>query len=105
MTSFYLLGPSAAAPDISASITLSGKSGPLEIHVDLSRFIDVAAERKRLEKERENIAKQIGSIDNKLANKNFVDRAPAEVVHQQRDKLAELQGQLALVEAALRKLP
>jgi valyl-tRNA synthetase len=97
-------GPSAAAPEISASVTLSGKSGPLEVHVDLSRFIDVAAERQRLEKERENITRQIASIDNKLANKNFVDKAPAEVVDRERTKLAELRGQLESVEAALHKL-
>jgi valyl-tRNA synthetase len=97
-------GANATAPDISASVTLSGKTGPLEVHVDLSRFIDVAAERKRLEKERENITKQIGSIDNKLANKNFVDKAPAEVVDRERTKLAELRGQLSSVETALQKL-
>ena len=60
--------------------------------------------RNRLEKERENILKQIASIESKLSNKSFVDRAPAEVVQQQRDKLAELRGQLASVEAALKKL-
>jgi valyl-tRNA synthetase len=98
-------GPAAEPPPIAASRSLSGKSGPLQVCVDLSRFIDVAAERKRLEKERDNIAKQIGSIDNKLANKTFVERAPAEVVDQQRSKLADLHGQLESMEAALRRLP
>ena len=59
-------------------------TGPIEVHVDVSRFIDVAAERKRLEKDRDNLAKQIKSIEAKLANKAFVDKAPAEVVQQQR---------------------
>jgi valyl-tRNA synthetase len=98
-------GPAATALDTSASVTLSGKTGPLEIHVDLSRFIDVAAERRRLEKERENITKQIASINNKLANKNFVDKAPAEVVQQQREKLSDLNSQQSSIEAALHKLP
>jgi valyl-tRNA synthetase len=97
-------GPKADMPDIVASVTLSGRHGPMEVHVDLSRFIDVDAERKRLEKELENLNKQIGSIDSKLGNKNFVDKAPAEVVQQQRDKLAELRVQVASVEAALAKL-
>ena len=94
--------PSRPASPI--SFTLTGQHGPIEVHVDVSRFIDVAAERKRLEKERDNLTKQIASIDAKLANKGFVDKAPAEVVQQQRDKLAELRGQLASVEAALKKL-
>ena len=76
----------------------------MEVHVDLSRFIDVDAERKRLEKERENINKQLASIETKLTNKNFIDKAPVEVVNQQRAKLDELQGQLASVQTALDKL-
>ena len=98
-------GPEAIVPDIAASVTLAGRHGPIEVHVDLSHFIDVAAERKRLEKERDNLTKQIAGIETKLANKNFVDRAPAEVVQQQRDKLAELRSQLLSNETALKKLP
>lgn len=97
-------GPEATAPAIVASVSLTGQSGPLEVHVDLSRFIDVGAEQKRLEKERDNLTKQITSIDAKLGNKGFVDKAPAAVVQQQREKLAELRGQLTSIEAALMKL-
>ena len=97
-------GPITVAPDVAASRTITGQQGTIEIHVDVSRFIDVEAERKRLEKDRENIAKQIKSIDGKLSNKSFVDRAPAEVVQQQRDKLSELRGQLVSVKSALGKL-
>jgi valyl-tRNA synthetase len=97
-------GPNAAAPAVAATRTLVGQRGPIEVHVDISRFIDVDAERKRLEKERDNLAKQISGIDTKLANKAFVDKAPVEVVQQQRDKLAELRGQLTSVEEAFAKL-
>jgi valyl-tRNA synthetase len=98
------VGPSAEAMGVPISITLAGQSGPLEVHVDVSRFIDVGAERKRLEKERDNLARQIASIDAKLGNKGFVDKAPAVVVEQQRDKLTELRGQQTSVEKALAKL-
>jgi valyl-tRNA synthetase len=97
-------GPTAEPPAVAASRSLSGTAGPLNVHVDMSRFIDVAAERRRLEKDRENISKQVGSIETKLANRNFVDKAPAEIVDQQRAKLAELSSQLASVEAALANL-
>ena len=85
-------------------MTLTGQSGPLEVHVDVSRFIDVGAEKKRLEKQREEFSKFLKSIDAKLSNAAFVDKAPAEVVQQQRDKRNELAGQLDSVEAALKKL-
>jgi valyl-tRNA synthetase len=97
-------GPNATVPDVAASRTLAGQNGAIEVQVDVSRFIDVGAERKRLEKDRENIAKQLKSIDGKLSNKGFVDKAPAEVIQQQRDKLTELREQLASVEAAMKKL-
>ena len=97
-------GPAAQPIGVPISISLTGQSGPIEVHVDVSRFIDVGAERKRLEKDRDNLAKQTASIESKLTNKAFVDKAPAEVVQQQRDKLEELRGQLASVEAALQKL-
>jgi valyl-tRNA synthetase len=98
------LGPAAVAPSIVASMSLPGQAGPMELHVDLSRFIDVAAERRRLEKERDNINKQLGGIEAKLNNKNFIDKAPADVVRQHRDKLDELQNQLKSVAAGLQKL-
>jgi valyl-tRNA synthetase len=98
------LGPNAAASDVAASRTLAGRQGQIEVHVDVSRFIDTKAERKRLEKDRDNLGKQIGTIEGKLANQNFVEKAPAELVEQQRAKLDELRGQLASVETALAKL-
>ena len=70
----------------------------------LTHDLLVGAERKRLEKDRENISKQIKSIDGKLSNKGFVDKAPPEVVQQQRDKLGELREQMVSVEAAMKKL-
>jgi valyl-tRNA synthetase len=44
------------------------------------------------------------SIDAKISNKGFSDKAPPEVVREQRDKLAELREQLVAIEAALKKL-
>ncbi len=98
------IGPSAEAQGVPISFPLVGRHGPIEVHVDVSRFIDISAERKRLDKERDNITKQMKSIESKLANKGFVDKAPAEVVEQQRNKLDELGGQLASVNASLAKL-
>jgi valyl-tRNA synthetase len=98
-------GPNAFPADLAPSRTLTGQNGPIELYIDLSRFIDVVAERIRLGRERDNTKKQIASIGGKLANKSFVDKAPAELVQQQREKLTELRSQLESIESALAKLP
>ena len=69
------------------------------MHVDVSAFFDVDAERARLTKE---IAQRRGhaeSLEKKLANQNFVSRAPAEVVQQQR-QLAQAEAAEAAARAA-----
>ncbi|MEX2187618.1 MAG: valine--tRNA ligase [Pirellulales bacterium] len=92
--------PTATAPEMSASATLSG----MEIFVDLQGFIDVKAEIARHEKERDNLAKMIAGKQAKLANASFVERAPPQVVEQERESLAQLEMQRKSVAATLKKL-
>jgi len=67
-------------------------------------IIDTEAERARLTRQAETLGKGIAGIEAKLANESFITRAPAEVVHRERDRLAALQGELATVEQALGSL-
>ncbi|HYO24806.1 MAG TPA: class I tRNA ligase family protein, partial [Lacipirellulaceae bacterium] len=94
------LGPSVAAPERAVSKSL----GEIEVHVDVSALFDVDAERRRLAKELANLRGHAESLEKKLANEQFVSRAPAEVVKQQRDKLTEVRGQIESAAAALAKL-
>jgi valyl-tRNA synthetase len=97
-------GPRATPPEVAATSQVSGARGPIEVHLDVSRFIDVDAEKTRLTKQLEQFRGFVKSIDAKLANEAFVSRAPAEVVQQQRDSRAEKVAQIAATEAALAKL-
>lgn len=93
-------GPDVSPPATNAMINSAG----MEIYVDLKDFIDVDAELARNEKELQRILGQIQGKEKKLANANFVDRAPADVVQSERDSLAVLQEQLKGVQAALANL-
>ena len=93
-------GPDVQPPATSAHVALTG----MDVYVDLKDFIDEDAERARLEKERQRLTGQIAGKEKKLANANFVERAPAEVVQRERDGLAQLKEKLAAVEAGLKKL-
>ncbi|HXI86052.1 MAG TPA: class I tRNA ligase family protein, partial [Parvularculaceae bacterium] len=70
----------------------------------LAGVIDVAAERARLEKEIAKAASEIDRIDKKLSNKNFVEKAPEDVVTEQRDRRADYEAQRGKVAAALERL-
>lgn len=98
------LGPSATAPEVPASISLAGKLAGIEVHVDVSEYIDVEAEKKRLTGERDKLTKYVGSISGKLKNEKFVANAPADVVNAERAKLADAQKQLESIASALDKL-
>jgi valyl-tRNA synthetase len=97
-------GPKATAPETAASSQVTGARGPIEVHLDVSRFIDVDAEKKRLAKQIEQWQGFVKSMEAKLTNESFVSRAPADVVQQQRDKLAETKGLIESAQIALKKL-
>ncbi|MBM3219847.1 MAG: valine--tRNA ligase [Candidatus Rokubacteria bacterium] len=78
-----------------------GVVGASELYVALAGVVDVAAERQRLQKEIKRAADTIGFTRGKLGRPDFVDRAPAEIVEKERDKLAEQEALHAKLLASL----
>ena len=70
----------------------------------LAGVIDLAAERARLGKERAKAAAEADKLDRKLANADFVSRAPEEVVEDNRERLAASRAEVARLAAALERL-
>ena len=66
-------------------------------YIPLAGIVDLDAEKKRLEKQEAELAKYVGVVEKKLSNEKFVSKAPADVVAQERAKLAEAQEKLARV--------
>jgi valyl-tRNA synthetase len=75
-----------------------------EAYVSLRGLIDVVEETKRLEKQLADKRKHLQGAQAKLANASFVGKAPAEVVQQQHDLVADLQSQIKAIEEILREL-
>jgi valyl-tRNA synthetase len=93
-------GPDAAKPKQSGGLV----TPEFEAYVSLAGLIDAAAEAKRLEKQIEAKRKSLEGTKAKLANEKFVSSAPAEVVQQQRDMAADIEKQIAAMEANLAEL-
>ncbi len=86
----------------------AGSIAPVQIVGDYRLMLDVAvdraAESQRLGREAERLRGEISRARAKLANAGFVDRAPAAVVAQERERLAQFEATLARVDEQRQRL-
>jgi valyl-tRNA synthetase len=66
-----------------------GVVGDIEVYVALEGVVDLGAERQRLEKEIKRADEAIAFGRAKLARPEFAERAPAEIVDKEREKVAQ----------------
>ena len=94
----------AAADDTSTRGAVQLVHDEATVVLPVADFVDLAQERTRLARELDRVAGDIGRIEKKLANPSFVDKAPAEVVEEQRERLTDAQAAKARLGAALQRL-
>ena len=85
--------------------TASVQAEGVTVRLDTAATIDVAAERRRLEKDLAAARADADASQRKLATSSFVERAPAAVVAKSRDRLAAAQAEITRIEARLSTLP
>ena len=79
-------------------------AGDVQIYVPLKGLVDVEAEEQRLLKEIGKIEKDIELFTKKLSNSSFVDRAPADVVAKEKEKLVEVTAKKLVLGESLEKI-
>jgi valyl-tRNA synthetase len=89
-----------SAPQGSAQIVL----GETTVALPLAGVIDMGSERTRLAREIEKSKAEIKKIDAKLANENFVAKAPPEVVEENRERRADFEATMRKLQAALKRV-
>jgi len=94
------IGVSEAKPRSVATAVIPGA----EVYVPLEGLLDLTQERDRLQKEIAKSSKDIEVFSKKLANKNFVDKAPKEVVEKDTAKLEEFKIKREKLEQSLKML-
>jgi valyl-tRNA synthetase len=65
-----------------------------QVFLPLEGLVDLAAEKERLAKEIAKLEKELETVQKKLANANFVDRAPAAVVEEHRQRERDFDSRL-----------
>jgi valyl-tRNA synthetase len=94
-----VLGDSDTAPESAIALV-----GDMKLLVPLAGLIDKTAEQARLTKEIEKKTKELGGIEAKLGNANFVDKAPAHLVEQSRNRKDELQAAIDQLQQQLQQI-
>jgi valyl-tRNA synthetase len=95
-----LVAEQPAAP----SATVALLNGGVTVYLPLAELTDVAAERARLERELADAERGAAGSSAKIANEQFVSRAPAAVVERERERARELEARVEQLQAQLRAL-
>jgi valyl-tRNA synthetase len=85
----------AAIPAAAAKAVVDG----VEIFMPLTGVIDFTEEDRRLAKEIEKIGKELAQAQRKLANEDFLAKAPAEVVQKEKERLQSWGEKLSKLKA------
>jgi len=86
----------ATGPSTPTAKLLAGRA---ELYLPLEGLLDLDEERARLERELANLGAERTRAEAKLANPDFLAKAPAPVVAKARERLAEVDQALATVRA------
>ncbi len=75
-----------------------------KMYMPLAELVDIAKEIERIEKELKKANDELARVQNKLANENFVSRAPEAVVAAERDKADKANALIENLEETLKAL-
>ncbi len=90
----------ASRPDKAATAVVRD----IEIILPLAEMVDIEEEIARLKKDKKEVQSEIERAQGKLDNEDFVNKAPAEIVQEERDKLEEYKQELRQIEERIEEL-
>jgi len=88
----------------STAMTLDGLEYRLSNLSDAGEGVNADAEKARIQKQITDLEKSVMTLQGRLANPGYTDRAPPAMVQQTRDQLTKAQADMAAAQASLAKL-
>jgi valyl-tRNA synthetase len=92
--------PAAAAK----AVVISPEGGSLDLVMPLTGLIDYKEEARRLNREMDKLSRELAQVQKKLANEDFLSRAPAEVVSREKERLQTLNEKLTKLKSHEKRL-
>ncbi|NET01291.1 MAG: valine--tRNA ligase [Sphaerospermopsis sp. SIO1G1] len=91
-------------PEPEKENSIAAVVGTVQVVIPLTGVVDIEVLRAKLEKSLSKVEAEVKSLNGRLSNSNFVDKAPADVVQNTRDALLEAQKQAEILQERLRTL-
>ncbi|MBW4546843.1 MAG: valine--tRNA ligase [Symplocastrum torsivum CPER-KK1] len=93
-------------PELSGELkrTMAGVVGTIQVLMPLAGVVDVDALSAKLKKDLAKVEAEIKALSGRLANQNFVNKAPAEVVQGAKEALAEAEKQAEILRSRLNQI-
>ncbi len=91
-------------PEVKLTTEVKRTIGELSLYLDLAGAIDPEKEKVKVEKEIANLENFIAGLSSRLENKEFVSKAPAQIIGQQKETLAKKQAELLQIKKQLELL-
>lgn len=93
----HVLAPEAADPENAMTSVVDG----VGIYLPLKGLIDIEKETARLNKELENLERELQRVRGKLSNAGFVQKAPAQVIEKEKEKQSGFEEKRAAIHERL----
>ncbi|MBW4641667.1 MAG: valine--tRNA ligase [Goleter apudmare HA4340-LM2] len=103
-TSNEHLSPTESSPPQEPENAIAGVVGTVQVVIPLQGVVDIETLRAKLEKSLSKAEAEVQSLNARLSNPKFVDRARADVVQGARAALAEAETQAEILRSRLRGL-
>jgi valyl-tRNA synthetase len=96
--------PQLEEPEKTTEQAIAGVVGTVQVVIPLAGVVDIEALRAKLKKSLSKVEAEAQSLQGRLSNPKFVDKAPLEVVQGAKDALAEAEKQAEILRDRLRTL-